>query len=75
MKSRCSAKILLAPVIGTMFSFSAYAAVTAGDLAPITAEITADIAVILPYAFGILAIVLAAIIGFKLVKKFTGSAT
>jgi len=51
------------------------AAVAAADLAPITTEITADIAIVLPYAFGILAIVLAAVIGFKLVKKFTSAAT
>ncbi len=63
-------------VLMSMLGMSAAnAAVVAGDLAPITAEITADIAIILPYAFGILAIVLAAIIGFKLVKKFTSAAT
>jgi len=53
----------------------ASATVAASDLTAIDASITADVGTVLPYAFGVLATVLSAVIGFKLVKKFTSSAT
>ena len=59
---------------GTMaVSSSSYAAIAAADLVPITTEVTADLAVVLAFALGLLALVLAPTIGYKLLKKFAGS--
>lgn len=66
---------LVAGSVAGLLPAVSQAAVNAADLTPISTEITNDIGVILPYAFGVLAVVVAAIIGFKLVKKFTSAAT
>lgn len=54
---------------------SAHAAIAAEDLAPIATSIAADLGVILIFAFGLLALILGPVIGFKLVKRFTTTAT
>jgi hypothetical protein len=54
---------------------SAQAAITAEDLAPIATSIGNDLGVILIFAFGLLALIIGPVIGFKLVKRFTTTAT
>jgi hypothetical protein len=54
---------------------SAHAAIEAADLEPIATSIAADLGVILIFAFGLLALIIGPVIGFKLVKRFTTTAT
>ena len=68
---------MLKQMIATMTAFASLAifnvsnaAIAEADLTPIATEVQGDVAVILPWAFGILATVIAATIGFGLVKKF-----
>lgn len=55
-----------------MVSGAVQAAITAPDLASITTAVTADIAVIIPWALALLGLVLAPTLGFKLLKRFSG---
>lgn len=54
----------------SMVASSSAFAIAAADLAPITTQVTADMGVVVPWAFGLLALILGAVIGFTLVKKF-----
>jgi hypothetical protein len=54
---------------------SSHAAIEAAQLEPIATSIAADLGVILIFAFGLLALIIGPVIGFKLVKRFTTTAT
>jgi L-asparagine transporter-like permease len=62
-------------IVASLFAGVSMAAINAADLTPITTEVTTDVATVTAWAFGLLAIVLGAIIGFTLVKKFGRAAT
>jgi len=50
----------------------ANAAIAATDLQAIQTAVEADLAVIVPWALTFMGIVLATVLGFKLIKRFTG---
>ena len=61
--------------LGVMFaavSGTAHAAIAATDLQAIQTAVEADLAVIVPWALTFMGIVLATVLGFKLIKRFTG---
>jgi len=65
-----------APVValGSLFMASAsQAAILATDLQAIQTSVQADLDVIIPWALTFMGIILAATLGFKMVKRFTGS--
>jgi ethanolamine utilization microcompartment shell protein EutS len=64
----------VAGAIGLMTLTPSYAAINAADLTAITTEVTTDVGTVTTWAFGLLAIILGAMIGFALVKKFGRSA-
>lgn len=55
------------------FSGASQAAILAADLVPITTEVTTDLAVVLAFALGLLALILAPQLGFAILKKFAKS--
>ena len=60
-------------VMGVAFS-TANAAIAAADLTAITTEVTTDLGVVLTFALGLLALVLAPQMGYKILKKFANAA-
>jgi hypothetical protein len=57
------------------FTGQAVAAITAADLAPIGDDIEATMTALTPWVIGLLAVVLGASIGIKLLKKFANRAS
>ena len=77
MKSRFLPRVLAA-ITGVGFATVAVvsqAAVTAAQLTPISDDVGDSVEALMPYAIGMLAVVLGASIAIKLVKKFSNKAT
>ena len=67
--------VILGMVSMLFMTATTQAALTAADVAPLTTEVTDNIAVLLPYAIGILVLVLGATIAIGLLKKITNKVT